>query len=253
MRVSRVPRAKASTAAPADARRRGRSAPGPGSRAPSTRDTSQRRTIRRGRSPGCGEGPPDRLAAGAQRAPHGAAQVGPALGLAGRAPPAGAAQRAVEAEVGHQPAGLLELGVRCRRRSPCAAAPPGGSSARRGSARRPRPARRPSSPAASRPRCRGRWSARPGRRSSSVERRPPPPEGGEGPVVGGDVLGPAHERGPPRPVDGVAPVDAGQRPAPRRRSRPRPTGTSRPAPRRTRAKATAVDPPRALALPQAPR
>ena len=76
------------------------------------------------------------------RAAHRAAQVGPAPVVAYGPQPAGAPQRAGEAQVGHEPAGLVELGVACRRRSPCAAAPRAGCSAPRapGPSSRPRSA-----------------------------------------------------------------------------------------------------------------
>ena len=76
--------------------------------------TSHSSTIRRGRVAGSTNERADRLAAGAQRAAHGAAQVGPATLAPARlhGDASGAARR--EAEVGHQPAGLGELVGRVR-------------------------------------------------------------------------------------------------------------------------------------------
>jgi hypothetical protein len=42
----------------------------------------------------------------------------------------------------------------------------------------------------------------------------PPPEGGESPVVGGNVLRPAEQRRPARPVHGAGTIDAGERQRP---------------------------------------
>ncbi len=106
-------------------RRRGRSAAGPGRRAPSSRTTSTSSTSRRGRSPGSepsagrSVSPPVRMAARTR-----AAQVGPAAGPAtsggggatGRWAPA-TRRSAMQA---HAPRPARR---RCRRRSPCGAAP----------------------------------------------------------------------------------------------------------------------------------
>ena len=82
------------------------------------------------------------------------------------------------------------------------------------------------------------------------------PEDGEGPVVDGQVLGPAHEGRPAGPVDGVAVVEADRGRGASAKVRTLPIGTASPPPRSTRAKATAsslgrraLGPPRAARQP----
>ena len=210
-RVSRVPRANASTCPGGGRRRRrGRSGPAPGRRAPSTR--TRRAAARAGgaASSGAGVAPAARLAAGAQRrgGPCGAGRGAPRSGGDGPAPAAAAQRRRAQPQVGHQPVGLGAARRACRRRSPCGAAPRPGSSA-------PCARRRPSALVVGRPVVGAvvavvgverdldgrRGTARTSAGAGAAEER------GEGPVVGGDVLGPAHERRPAGPVDAAsAPV-----------------------------------------------
>ena len=132
-RDAREPRARARTPRPACGsrpRRAGsaRTRAAYGSIEPLTSSSST--SAPRPRSPASRNARAHRLAAGAQRAAHRAAQSGvPRAARVGLAP----ARRRVapdEPQVGHQPAGLDELGRRVRREVARAAAPRPGSTAR---------------------------------------------------------------------------------------------------------------------------
>ena len=119
MRVSRVPSANASTRARPDDRGVQEAHEARGRTAPSSRSRRSSSTSAAAASPASTKRAVDRLAAGAQRAAHRAAQVGRPRRCDARPAAPRRPQRAGEPQVGHQPARLGELGRRVRGEVAC--------------------------------------------------------------------------------------------------------------------------------------